>query len=79
LIEGLIERDVCFVENVALIPDAWFPALGECLAYAASPKYGGGFDQSRINPATHRPTAEDDLKHMVRRRPTYAILATDSF
>lgn len=71
MIEDLVARDICFIEDVDAIEERFFLALGNVLAGVAAAEFGLQNDQAI---AARAIKGEHDLEQMQSTRPTYETL-----
>lgn len=71
MVEELIAKDVCFIEDVDAIEDKYFLSLGHVLAGHAAPVFGMQADVALAARATK---GEQDLEKISATKPTYNTL-----
>lgn len=71
MLEDLIGRDVCFIEDVDATEDKYFLHLGHVLAGHAAPVFGMQSDPAI---AARAIKGEQDLERIAATRPTYNTL-----
>lgn len=76
MIEELIAKDICFIEDVDAIEDRFFLALAHVLAGHSLSEFGMQNDPALTARAIK---GERDLEIMSATRPTYNTLETQAF
>lgn len=71
MLESLIARDICFIEDVDAIDEKHFLHLGDVLAGYAAPVFGMQNDPAL---AARHIKGEQDLEKISSTRPTYQTL-----
>lgn len=76
MLESLIARDVCFIEDVDAIEDKYFLALSHVLAGEAQSIFGMQNDAALTARAIK---GEKDLQQIAATKPTYQTLEIQAF